>query len=426
MNEEFLHYLWKYRLLDSNLVTVSREPVTILHPGEHNTDGGPDFFNARLKINGTTWAGNVEIHLKSSGWYKHGHQNDPAYDNVILHIVYENDVEVTRRSKEKMPTLIIKDHFPEYIYQRYRDFLENLNWVPCQAVIGQIDPFTIVQWIPGLVVEKIEEKIVLLKKSLEASKFDWEETFYRNLARSFGFRINAHPFELLAQSLPLKLLQKHNDNLLQIEALLFGQAGMLEKDFSEEYPRLLQQEYRFLKEKYSLKGISVGTWKFLRLRPSNFPTLRIAQFASLIHSAKDLFLAVLESTGPQEMIDLLTVSASCYWDNHFMFGKVSVPKPKLLGNASIRLLTINMVAPFLFLYSDVKALPTYKEKGLTFLELLPPESNTVISGWTEIGVYPTDALQTQALLHLKANYCDKKRCLDCRIGNQLLNRGIDV
>jgi hypothetical protein len=424
MNEEFLHYLWKYRLLDSNLFTVSGDQLTILHPGEHNTDGGPDFFNARLKINGTTWAGNVEIHIKSSGWYKHGHHNDPAYDNVILHTVYENDVEVTRRSKEKMPTLVMKGHFPDYIYLRYRDFLENLNWVPCQAVIGHIDPFIFVQWIPGLVVEKIEDKMVLLKKSLEASKYDWEETFYRNLARSFGFRINAQAFELLARSLPLKLLQKHNNSLLQVEALLFGQAGMLEKDFSEEYPRLLQQEYWFLKEKYDLKEIPVSVWKFLRLRPSNFPTIRIAQFASLIHSAKDLFLAMLESSSPQEMTGLFGVHASVYWDTHFIFGKASVPKPKLLGSNAIRLLTINMVAPFLFLYGDVKALPGYKEKGLAFLELLPPESNTVINGWTEIGVCPADALQTQALLHLKTNYCDKKRCLDCRIGNQLLNRDI--
>jgi hypothetical protein len=423
MNEEFLHYLWKYRLLDPELSTVSGEPLTILHPGEHNKDGGPDFFNARLKINGTTWAGNVEIHVKASGWYKHRHHNDPAYDNVILHTVYENDVEVTRRSDEKIPTLLMKGHFPSYIYERYRDFQENLNWVPCQAVIGDLDPFIFEQWIPALAVERLEEKVLQLKRSLEESKFDWEETFYRNLSRSFGFRINAQPFELLARSLPWKLLQKHRDSLFQLEALLFGQAGMLEQDLSEEYPRLLQQEYRFLKEKYNLQGIPGSLWKFLRLRPSNFPAIRIAQFANLIHHARDLFLSVLESRDPGDMADLFAVRASGYWDTHFLFGRWSAPKQKFLGIESIRLLIINLVAPFLFLYGEVKALPAYKEKGLAFLEQLPPENNADISHWLEIGVPAPDALHTQALLHLKNRFCDKKRCLECRIGNQLLTGG---
>jgi hypothetical protein len=420
MTEEFLHYLWKYRLLDPELRTVSGEPLVVLHPGEHNTDGGPDFFNARLKINGTTWAGNVEIHLKASAWYKHKHQHDPSYDNVILHTVFENDVDVTRRSEEKIPTLVLKGRFPGYIYERYRDFQENLSWIPCEQAINRLDPFIFEQWIPSLAVEKMEEKIHLLKRSLEASKFNWEETFYRNLARSFGFRINAQPFELLARSLPWKLLQKHRDNLFQLEALLFGQAGMLEQDFSEEYPRLLQQEYRFLKEKYNLDGIPGSLWKFLRLRPSNFPAIRIAQFACLIHHAKDLYPSMLECHDPREMARFFDVQASVYWDTHFLFGRCSAPKPKILGTASIRLLTINLVAPFLFLYGEVKALPSYKEKGLAFLELLPPENNADIIRWMEIGVPAPDALHTQALLHLKSRFCDRKRCLECRIGNQLL------
>jgi hypothetical protein len=420
MTEEFLHYLWKYRLLDPELSTVSGEPLVVLQPGEHNTDGGPDFFNARLKINGTTWAGNVEIHLKASAWYKHRHQHDPSYDNVILHTVFENDMDVKRRSEEKIPTLVLKGRFPGYIYERYRDFQENLSWIPCEQAIGRLDPFIFEQWIPALAVEKMEEKIILLKRSLEASKFDWEETFYRNLARSFGFRINAQPFELLARSLPWKLLQKHRDNLFQLEALLFGQAGMLDQDFSEEYPRLLQQEYHFLKEKYNLEGIPGSLWKFLRLRPSNFPAIRIAQFASLIHLTKDLYPAMLECRDPREIARLFEVQASGYWDTHFLFGRCSVLKTKILGIASIRLLTVNLVAPFLFLYGEVKALQSYKEKGLALLELLPPESNADISRWMGIGVPAPDALHTQALLHLKSRFCDKKRCLECRIGNQLL------
>jgi hypothetical protein len=386
-------------------------------------DGGPDFFNARLKINGTTWAGNVEIHVKASAWYRHRHQHDPAYDNVILHIVYENDEDVTRRSDEKIPALVLAGRFPAYIYDRYRDFQENLNWIPCKGLIEGIDPFIFEQWIPVLAVERLEEKVIFLKKSLEASKFDWEETFYRNLARSFGFRINAQPFELLARSLPWKLLQKHRDNLFQLEALLFGQAGMLDQEFTENYPVLLQKEYLFLKEKYGLNGIPGSLWKFLRLRPLNFPTIRIAQFAFLIHQAKDLFLRVLESRDPREMEDLFSVQASGYWDSHFLFGRLSAPKSRQMGIASIRLLTVNLVAPFLFLYGEVKALPSYKEKGLAFLEALPPESNADILGWTGVGIPAPDSLHSQALLHLKSRYCDKRRCLECRIGNSLLTSG---
>jgi hypothetical protein len=422
MNEEFLHYLWKFRLLDPELCTVSGEPLVVLHPGEHNKDGGPDFFNARLKINGTTWAGNVEIHEKASGWYKHRHQQDPSYDNVILHSVYENDAEVTRRSNEKIPTLVMKGHFPDYIYERYRDFQENRNWIPCKAVISNVDPFVFEQWNPSLAVEKLEEKLLVMKKSLEASTFDWEETFYRNLAGSFGFRINAQPFELLARSLPWKLLQKHRTSLFQLEALLLGQSGMLKPDFTEEYPRLLLQEYRFLKEKYGLKEISCSLWKFLRLRPSNFPAIRIAQFACLINNAKDLFQLVLESPDIREIADHFAVNASVYWDTHFLFGKLSIPKPKLLGTDSIHLLIINFVVPFLFLYGETKSLANFKEKGLSFLEQLPPESNTIIRNWRESGIISPNALSTQALLHLKSHYCDKKRCLECRIGNYLLTK----
>jgi hypothetical protein len=426
MSEEFLHYLWKYRLLDPELMTVGGEKVVVIHPGEHNTDGGPDFFNARLRIRDTTWAGNVEIHVKSSVWYKHRHQEDPAYDNVILHAVFEHDAEVTRRSEEKIPTIELKGRFPEYIYDRYRDFQDNLSWIPCQAVIKDVDPFIFEQWIPALALEKIEDRIGVLKKSLEACKYDWEETFYRNLARSFGFRINAQAFELLARSLPFKLLQRHRNDIFQLEALLFGQAGMLEEAYIEEYPRLLRNEYYFLRDKYkerfNLRGIPVSVWKFLRLRPSNFPALRIAQFAGLIHKSKDLFSNVLESSSPKEIASQFDVNASEYWDSHFLFGRWSSPKPKTLGISSIRLIIVNFVAPFLFLYGDMKSSSSHKEKGLSFLERLPPENNTNISKWMEMEIPVPDALHSQALLHLKQNYCDKKRCLDCRIGNKLLNR----
>jgi len=422
MNEEFLHYLWKYRLLDPELRTSSGENLAVLHPGEHNTDGGPDFFNARIRIGSTVWAGNVEIHVNASDWYRHRHEKDHAYDNVILHTVYEKDVVVSGHAGEEIPTLVMKGHFPEYIYDRYRDFLENLRWIPCQGAIGDVDPFVFEQWIPALAVERLEEKTGSLRRSLETCSYDWDETFYRNLARAFGFRINAQPFELLSGSLPWKLLQKHRDNLFQLEALLFGQAGMLRAEFSEEYPRLLQQEYRFLAGKYGLESIPVSLWKFLRLRPSNFPTIRIAQLAALVHRSDNLFTAILDAKDPGSVAGFFAVNASAYWDSHFLFGKLSTSKTKTVGSSSVGLLIINLVAPFLFLYGEVKTLPWYKEKGLTFLEILPPEANADVDRWKEMGIPVPDALHSQALLHLKSIYCNKKRCLECRIGGQLLSK----
>ena len=422
MNEEFLHYLWKYRLLEPELITVSGDPLVILHPGEHNYDGGPDFFNARIRIGGTTWAGNVEIHVNSSDWNRHKHQHDPAYDNVILHVVYENDAGIKLRGNQELPTLVLKGYFPEPIYDRYRGFLENRRWIPCEAVIGSIDLFEVEQFLPVIAIERLEERTRILKGSLEACQYDWDEAFYRNLARAFGFRINAEPFEMLAKSLPWKILLKYRTNLFRLESLLFGQAGMLERDFSEDYSRFLQKEYRFIKEKHGLKPIPPGVWKFLRLRPINFPTLRIAQLAGLIHKSEDLFGAVLKSGDPGEITGLFDVEASSFWNEHFIFEKLSVNKPKSLGSTSARLLMVNLVVPFLFLYGEMKAQPAYKEKGLNLLESLPAEMNSEFTKWKETGIPVTDALHSQALLQLKSKYCDQKKCLDCRFGRSLLSR----
>jgi len=421
MNEEFLHYLWKYRLLEPDLWTVSGEPLVVLHPGEQNTDGGPDFFNARIRLGGTIWAGNVEIHVNSSDWFRHKHQNDPAYDNVILHAVFENDAEVTLRENKELPTLVMKGTFPDTIYDRYRNFLDNRRWIPCAAVIGSMDPFLFEQYLPVVAVERLEERTRILKHSLEACQYDWDEAFYRNLARAFGFRINSEPFEMLAKSLPWKTLQKYRTNLFRLEALFFGQAGMLERNFTEVYPLLLQEEYRFMKEKHGLKPVPPGIWKFLRLRPGNFPTIRIAQLAGLIHQSDDLFGAVLRTNDPGELTDLFDVEASSFWSEHFIFEKLSVKNPKNLGISAARLLIVNLVVPFLFLYGEMKAQPACKEKGLSLLELLPAELNSEITKWKETGIPVTDALHSQALLHLKGNYCDKKKCLECRIGRHLLS-----
>lgn len=420
MTEEFLHYLWKFRLLDKELISASGDSITVIHPGEHNHDSGPDFFNARIRFGNTTWAGNVEIHINASDWYRHNHQMDRAYDNVILHAVFENDIPVTDINGNQIPTLSMKNRFPETILLRYKDFLKNQRWIPCEQLIPGMDCFTFCQWSPGLVLEFQVEKMKRFSDTLEKCGYDWDECFYQQLARAFGFRINSLPFELLAKSIPGKLLKKYAPNLFQLEALLFGQAGLLFNSFLEDFPKQLYCEYEFIRQKHALKPVSPGVWKFLRLRPSNFPTIRIAEFAALMHRREDLFSAILASDNLDTIRRLFMIRASDYWSTHFVFDKLSPERTRLLGNASIDLLISNFVVPFLFFYGETKKENALKEKGVSILEQLPGETNADINRWKQVGLPATNALQTQALILLKRNYCDLKKCLDCRIGNVLL------
>lgn len=420
MTEEFLHYIWQFRLLKTDLQTEDGESLTVLHPGFPNHDGGPDFFNSRIRIGNTIWAGNVEIHINASDWFRHKHHKDKAYDNVILHVVLANDLQVFDRNQKRIPTVMVKGCFAETIYERYKGFLNNRLWIPCEQLIRTVPDIHFDQWSSALAIERLEQKTVQIQKSWGACKQDWDETFYQNLLKAFGFKINAHPFELLAKSLPLKILLKHRDNLFQIEALLFGQARMLDRSFSEAYPEQLKEEYQFLQGKYSLRPIEGGLWKFLRLRPSNFPSIRIAQLAVLFASTDNLLSSLLEFNTLSSIQELLSVTASGYWNSHFIFGKTSLLRPKLLGAYSIRLIALNLVVPFLFFYGMEKGITDFKEKGIKMLEHLPGEINAGLNHWKRLGMPVMNALNTQALIQLKTNYCDNKRCLDCRIGNKIL------
>lgn len=415
MTENFLHYLWKYRVLKSGLASSSGEPITILHPGEHNHDAGPDFINARIRIGETVWAGNVEIHVAGSDWYKHDHESDDAYNNVILHVVYNNDIVVTDRKNRPVATLVLQGAFPMEVLERYEDFLRNRLWIPCEKLIPSISPVHFDRWAPALVVERLEERTGIIRKSWEQCRYDWNENFYRNLARCFGFKINVPPFEMLAETLPLKILVKHRTKLFQLEALLFGQSGMLAGKFNDSYPRSLAEEFRFLKKKYSLQPVPVFMWQFLRLRPSNFPTIRIAQFAALIFSTDDLFDIVLKATSLDAIRKVFAVRASEYWDDHYIFDRPSSKKPKLLGSGSVNLLILNFIIPFLFFYGNERGQEVYKEKGLRWLEQLEGETNAETERWKKLGMTVEYALHTQALMQLKSKYCSRKRCLDCRL-----------
>jgi len=422
MTEEFLCYLWRFRLLGSNLNATSGEPITILHPGERNYDGGPDFLNARIRIGNTLWAGNVEIHVNSGDWYRHDHHHNKAYENVILHIVFYEDAGLESKRSLSIPTLVIEGHFPETIYSRYKYFLNNHSWIPCQQQIQDIGLFHFNHWSTALAIERLVDRLHQWRHLLEVNRFDWEATFYQGITKAFGLRINTLPFEILAKSLPLKVVLKHRHDPFQLEALAFGQSGMLGENFTGEYPLMLKKEYEFLAQKYSLKPLDPSLWKFLRLRPSGFPTIRIAQWAVFIQQINTFFNLVLKCGSIREIRSILNVQASEYWSQHYIFDKLSPARPKIMGKATIDMLLLNFVIPFLFFYGEEKNIQSFKEHGIRLLEQTPGETNSIINKWKLTGIHADNALQTQALIQLKNNYCDKKRCLSCRIGIRLLGQ----
>ncbi|MBK7870026.1 MAG: DUF2851 family protein [Saprospiraceae bacterium] len=421
MREDFLHYLWRTKRLDArDLHTTEGESLEILHFGTYNPHSGPDFTNARLRIGDTIWAGNVEMHLCSSEWLAHGHQTDKAYDNVILHVVLEEDQVIARASGERIPCLEVKSLVPPKLSSTYLKLLHNEYWIPCQYHFFQVKEMTKNLWLERLLVERIEEKTNIISETLKCNNNNWEETFYQMLARNFGMKVNAEPFELLAKSTPLLTLLKHKNSLNQLEALLFGQSGLLESGFENDYPNQLKKEYNFLQKKYNLTPILGESWKFMRLRPASFPTIRVAQFATLIFQSNHLFSKMLAAKDIAELENMFELKLSNYWLTHYIFDKESKKTQKKLGKSAIHLLIINTIVPFLFLYGKLRSEDHYQDKALQLLEQLPPENNHIIENWHKLGVTAISASQTQALLQLKNQYCDSKRCLDCAIGNAIL------
>ncbi len=421
MKEDLLHFVWRTKRFDlSDLKTTEGEEIQIQSFGEHNSHAGPDFFNAKIKIGDTLWAGNVEMHLKSSDWNKHNHSDDRAYDNVILHVVLEEDEPIFRKSGERIPALELKKRISEKLSKTYLKLLHNEYWIPCQHHFFEVSEMKRNIWLDRLLVERLESKTDIIHQRLEQNKQHWEETFYQFLARNFGVKVNNDAFEQLARATPLIHLSKHKNDLFQIEAMLFGQAGMLEEEFGDDYPNRLKKEYHFLKKKYKLEPIDKVNWKFMRLRPANFPTIRIAQFAQLIFQSAHLFSKILEAENVEALEKLFKIEASDYWKTHYTFDNESEEKPKKLGKTAIHLFIINTIAPFLFVYGRQKAETAFQDKALALLESLKPEKNSIIDGWKNLGVKPESAAQTQALLQLKNQYCNQKRCLECSVGATIL------
>ncbi len=420
MTEEFLQYIWKYSLYSNEkMFTVEGEQIEVINPGEWNKDSGPDFFNATINIGTTLWAGNVEVHLKSSDWYIHGHHNDKAYNNVILHVVLENDADIKQDTREVIPVFI--PHIREETIEKYNNLINKKSWPSCSESTKLINRIYLLSELDSLAVERIIYKTGQINKLLEDNKNNWEEAFYRHLARSFGFLANALPFEMTVRSLPFNIVAKHRNNLFQMEALFFGQSGLLnEQLLGDDYFLNLREEYSFLRSKYGLRGIEGHIWKFMRMRPINFPTIRLAQFASLLTKSESLLSEILKTKELSDIIQLFDVKASDYWDTHYHFNNTSRKAVKHLGESAIHILLINTVVPFIFIYGEKNGKNNLKQRAIDILSNLPPESNNIITGWSEAGIDAQHASDSQALIHLKKNYCDKKKCLYCQIGMRVI------
>lgn len=423
-NEEFLHFIWQFRLFKAGpLHCVDGETLQVLHPGMLNQNAGPDFSGAKLIIDQTKWVGHVEIHLKSSDWLLHQHQNDTAYEAVILHVVYRHDVPVYRSDGSRIPVLVLDQLFSKQLLVTYKELLTAAYHFPCQQQIGSVDPLIVQSFLCRLIVERLEQKSEEVYQKLDQYCGDWEQTFYCFIARSFGFKVNAVPFEVLANALPQQVFSKHKDNPLQIEALLFGQAGFLNQEFTEVYPMQLQREYAFLKNKYGLVPMDCSLWKFLRMRPQNFPTVRLAQFAALVCKSSHLFSKILLAESHAELLALFDeLPVNEYWQTHYHFNKQAEQVVVQPGMGSVNNIIINAVCLFLFCYGKYTDQQILIERALDFLENMPAENNVIVAQYTGAGIQINSAFVSQAVLQLNKYYCNQKKCLNCGIGIKILRK----
>lgn len=423
MTESFLHFLWENKLFTTDdLITDDGLRVEIIHSGIYNTNAGPDFFNAKLKIDTTFWAGNVEIHLNSSEWTKHKHHRDLAYDSVILHVVYKNDIVTKRCDGSHIPTIELSGRFSSELWNNFLELVSQPNWIACSSYLSKVDHAL---W-DNVFEEKCDERLRLKTQNilvaLNGLKGNWEECIYQQLAKNFGFNVNAIPFEMMARSLPLNLIHKERNVSENVVSLLYGQAGMLTANFSDPYPIDLQTRYSYLKNKYSLHSIQVETWKFMRMRPVNFPTIRIAQFASILIKSPNLFALARDVHSKNEFVSLLMGSINEYWDDHYLFDKSSTNIPKKIGLSSVHNIIINTFVPFQFAWSIYTGNLDYRKSAIQLLKDIPAEKNEITEKWKGLQIGIHNSHQSQALIQLKQYHCSEKKCLTCAIGKNLISQ----
>jgi hypothetical protein len=415
MTERLLQYIWQFQYFSkSDLQTSGGEKVQVILPGQHNTNQGPDFSDAKIKIGKTIWAGTIELHLKTTDWHKHKHQLDKNYSNVILHVVWEDDA-----TKSDIPVVELKGRVSKILLQRYEELMNNGSFIPCEHNIKSAREITWKSWKDRLLAERLLRKAANVELLLQQNNYHWEETFWWLMARNFGIKVNAEAFEAVARSIPLTILAKQKHQLHQLEALLLGQAGQLEGKPKDDYAILLQKEYKYQQSKHGLKPVSIPL-HFLRMRPGNFPTIRLAQLAMLVHQSAHLFSKIKEAGSVKEIKGWFDVTANDYWHYHYRFDEASPFKKKKLGETMIDNIIINTVAPVLFAYGNYHDEQKYKDKALQWLEGTAAEANSITKGFQRFGIANKNAFDSQALIELKNEYCSKKRCLECGVGNALL------
>lgn len=427
--EKLLHYAWKYKLLPLKpLLTTDGRPVEVIEPGNLNRNAGPDFFNAKIKIDGTTWVGNVEIHQRSGDWYRHGHHEDGNYNNVVLHVSETADSPIVTKDGRMVPQIVIE--IPPHLVRNYKELCSTADYPRCHRIVPEIDGFTVHSWMNALLYERLEQRAETVSDRVRALQGDWERAYFITLSRNFGFGINGEAFEQWAHHIPLQAVAHHRDNAFQLEAVFMGQAGLLDLDtipkkyldeaIADDYYPRLKREYDYLAHKFSLTPMDAQAWKFLRLRPQNFPHVRISQLTELYHAQTAGLSHLLEAESLEDLHRMFSTHATPYWESHYTFGCPGMRNTKALTPGSLNLIVINTVVPVLYAYGQTHHNETYCERALHFLESLKAENNYIIRQWAELGIKVESATDSQALIQLKKAYCDRNYCLHCRFGYEFL------
>ena len=421
MTEKLLQFIWRFQYFNNKeLCLDGGESLQIIFPGHHNLHQGPDFLEAKIKIESTILAGNIELHIKASDWEKHAHEGDKNYSNIILHVVWYND---EPGSLKKAPAFSLHNRVSKLLLNRYEELMNASLFVPCEKMISQVSDIILSSWKQRLLVERLQRKSKIIEEYLLQNNHHWEETFWWMIAKNFGITVNAEAFEAMAKSIPVNMLAKHKNQIHQLEAMLLGQCGLLENNFTEAYPLMLQKEYQFLKNKYHLRHINMNV-HLLRMRPGNFPTVRLAQMAMLIRQSSHLFSKIKEMQSINEVKKLLSVTANDYWSYHYVFDEISSFKKKIIGKQMVENIIINTIIPVIFAYGHLHKDALHKDKALNWLVELSPEKNHITDKWNKAGIENKNAFDSQSLIELKTHYCDKRRCLECAVGNALMKNSL--